>query len=146
MTRAITALLQIVGDPNAPLRCRIEACEGLLQYEADRKTVEAAKAFLTSVFESGETSVAIRLDALKLMRKAEAKRTSQPVGSAAADANREAWRRAEIGLRRAALHKAGRWPPNTPEWADDLRSEDYVAPSETFVTVLRRAWSGEPRH
>ncbi len=56
MTRAIAALLKIIGDTDAPLRRRIEATEGLLAYEAPEEAVEEAKTFLTSVFEDASST------------------------------------------------------------------------------------------
>jgi hypothetical protein len=96
MTRAIVALLQIMSDTeDAPLRRRIQATEALLAYEAPQEAVDQAKAFLTSVFEDAEQSVDDRLDALKLMRKAEARKTVPTVTAENARKNRELWRQLE---------------------------------------------------
>jgi hypothetical protein len=141
MTRAIVALLEIMSDVDAPLRRRIEATEGLLAYEAPQGAVDQAKAFLTSVFEDAEQRVDDRLDALRLMRKAEARKINQPTVTAAADAiaNRELWRQFEIGHRRAEMMKAGLWPAEKG-WDDDLRSDDYVAPTMSFDEAWRIAF------
>ena len=128
LTKAIAALLEIMADAEAPLRRRIEAASGLLDYEAPAEAVEIAKAFLTAVFEDADQHVDFRLDALKLMRKAEARKITQPTTTAAdAQANREAWRKLEVARRRAAMAGAGMWPP-AKGWADDLSGEAYVAP------------------
>jgi len=128
LTKAIAALLDIMADAEAPLRRRIEAASGLLDYEAPEEAVEVAKAFLTSVFEDADQHVDFRLDALKLMRKAEARKITQPTVSAADDrVNREAWRKIEVARRRATMVGAGMWPP-AEGWADDLSPENYVAP------------------
>ena len=138
MTRAIAALLEIVSDDDAPLRCRIEATEGLLAYEAPQEAIDQAKAFLTSVFEDSEQRVDDRLDALKLMRKAEARKITTPTITAEdARANRELWRDIEMGLRRAALFRAGLWENAPKDWADDLLSEDYVPPPGSATDALR---------
>ena len=128
MTRAITALLDIMNDTEAPLRRRIEAAAGLLDFEAPSEIADAAKNFLTSVFEDTDRHVDDRLDALKLMRKSEARKITQPTVSAADErANREQARRLEVARRRVALVEAGMWPPEKG-WADDLLGDSYVAP------------------
>jgi hypothetical protein len=116
---------------------RIAATEGLLGYEALSGAVEAAKVFLASVFEDREQHVDDRLDALKLMRKAEARKITQPtVRSAEADRNRELSREMEIACRREKLWKAGLWPP-APDWADNLLRKDYKAPrGKSFRDLL----------
>ena len=138
MTRAIVALLQIISDTeDAPLRRRIQATEALLAYEAPQEAVDQAKAFLTSVFEDAEQRVDDRLDALKLMRKAEAPKITALTTAEDARANRELWRKLEIGHRRAELFKAGLWEDHPKDWADDLLSEDYVAPPGSALDALR---------
>jgi hypothetical protein len=110
---------------------RIEAAEGLLSYEAPPEIVEQAKAFLATVFENSEEGVADRLDALKLMRKFEAaKVTPRSVRTNQRGSERdrrEAWRNYEIDQRHWKLSLA---IMDTPPkgWADDLYSDDYVAP------------------
>lgn len=139
MTRAIAALLDIMTDTAAPVRRRVEACEGLLAYEAPEEAVEKAKDFLASIFEDANQHIDDRLDALKLMRKAEARRISQPTVTAADDrANRETWRRLEAARRRMALIEAGMWPP-PKGWADDLMSENYKAPPGSLISVSTMA-------
>ena len=118
MTRAISALIKIMTDSEAPLRCRIEATEGLLAYEAPDEAVALAKEFLASVFESDE-HVTVRLDALKLMRKAEARRISAPPVPADDYRQRKMQRRIAVGRRRAKLMTEGLWP--APKgWDADL--------------------------
>jgi hypothetical protein len=138
MTRAIAALLEIISDADAPLRRRVEATELLLAYEAPQEAVDQAKAFLTSVFEDAVQYVDDRLDALRLMRKAEAPKITAPTVTAEdARANRELWRKLEIGHRRAELFKAGLWGDHPRNWADDLLSENYVAPPGSAHDALR---------
>jgi hypothetical protein len=107
-TRAINALIEIMSDKDAPLRRRIEATEGLLAYEAPLEIVDQAKAFLTSVFEDKEQHVDNRLDALKLMRKAEAPKITRLSVSARDEVGRvTSCREIDRRLRRAALIEAG---------------------------------------
>ena len=136
MTRAIAALLEIMADTDAPLRRLIDATEGLLAYAAPEEAVEQAKEFLASVFEDANQHVDDRLDALKLMRKAEARKVVAPsVTAADQHASREVWRRLEIARRRSAMVKLGLWPP-ARNWADDLLGEGYVAPPGTASSSL----------
>ena len=138
MTRAIVALLQIMSDTeDAPLRRRIQATEALLAYEAPQEAVDQAKAFLTSVFEDAEQSVDDRLDALKLMRKAEARKTVPTVTAENARVNRELWRDLEMGFRRVAMIKAGVWEDHPKDWAADLLSDDYIEPPGSADDALR---------
>jgi hypothetical protein len=138
MTPAVIALLEIMSDADAPLRRRIEATEGLLAYEAPQEAVDQAKAFLTSVFEDPEQRVEDKLDALRLVRKVEARKIPAPtVTTENARANRELWRQLEIGMRRGAMMKAGVWGDHPKDWADDLRSDNYVAPKGSARDALR---------
>jgi hypothetical protein len=120
-TRAIKASIEIMSDEAAPTRRRIEACEGLLAYEAPREVMDLAKEFLISIFENPDEHVDDRLDALKLMRKAEAPRIRQRTTAVPADerAERGRQREREIAHRRLAMMDAGLWPP-PKDWADDL--------------------------
>lgn len=128
MTRAIAALIDIMQSEDAPLRRRIEATEGLLGYETPGPGVELAIEFLTSVFENHDEDFDSRLDALKLVRKFEARKISKPTVAPADDpAIREAWRRLETAQRRMVLIEAGLWPPE-PGWDSDLRAPAYKPP------------------
>jgi hypothetical protein len=100
--------------------------------------MERAKAFLTSVFEDSDQRVDDRLDALKLMRKAEARKITAPTVTAEdARANRELWRNIEIGIRRAEMFKAGLRENAPKDWDADLLSEDYVPQSGSANDALR---------
>lgn len=129
-TRAIVALLEIMSNEDALLRRRIEAAEAVLGYEAPKEIVERTKVFLTAVFEDSEhVCVEDRLEALRLMRKAEAPRIAQQtIRAANSDKDRELWRDLEIAARRMKLYKAGLWGQVTPDWADDLLRDDYIPP------------------
>ena len=138
MTRAIVALLEIMSNTDAPLHRRIEATEVLLAYEAPQEAVDQTKAFLTSVFGDSEQRVDDRLDALKLMRKLEARKITAPTVTAEdARANRELWRQLEIGMRRGAMMKAGVWGDHPKDWADDLLSDNYIEPPGSARDALR---------
>jgi hypothetical protein len=126
-TRAIAALIEIMGNEVASMRRRIEAAGALLSYEAPEEVVEQTKQFLAAVFEDRE-QVALddRLDASRLMRKAEARKiTQQTIRTVAPDKDREMRREVEIAERRLRLVEAGLWETASPDWADDLLSSDY---------------------
>ena len=100
--------------------------------------MDQAKAFLTSIFGDPEQRVEDWLDALKLMRKLEARKITAPTVTAEdARANRELWRQLEIGMRRGAMMKAGVWGDHPKDWADDLLSDNYVAPPGSARDALR---------
>ena len=129
-TRAVRALVQIMQDPNIFRRKRIEACEGLLSYEAPPDVTKLAKEFLASVFEDQEADVSERLDAITLTRKFEAKRI-MPQTVHVTQRNeldrKEAWREYELGQLQAKIVLATLDHP--PEgWDGDLRSPDYLPP------------------
>jgi hypothetical protein len=130
MTPAITALLEIMSRHDVPIRRRIEAAEGLLAFEAPADAIDQAKAFLTAVFGDLEHHVDDRLQALKLMRKAESPKVKKlTVSSRDENKERELARQLAMGRRRAALLTAGLWPPPPDSgWADDLLSPDYNPP------------------
>ena len=122
--RAITALVEIMRNNEAMLpRRRIQACEHLLDYEWPREVIEEAKAVLMSIVEDGETPVDFKLDALKLLRRVEARKIVP--GRAVREVDIEIGRAVEILRRRTALLRAGVLS-RPPGYADDLYSPDYV--------------------
>jgi len=126
----IRALVQIMQDTNIFRRKRIEACEGLLGYEAPPDTANLAKEFLASVFEDQEADVSDRLDALALTRKFEAKKiapqTVHLTRREEAD-RKEAWREYEINQLQTKIVLATMDHP--PKGSDaELRSPDYLPP------------------
>src|SRR5215472_11882224 len=123
-SRTIAALVEIMRDNEAMLpRRRIEACEHLLDYECPREVIEEAKAVLMSIVEDGETLVDVKLDALKLLRRAESRKVSP--GRTVRESDIELSRAMEIVRRRRTLRQAGIFPP--PDgFDDDLYSPDYA--------------------
>jgi hypothetical protein len=121
-SRAITALVEIMRTTEAPRR-RIEACEHLLDYECPVPVIDAAKATLLAIVEDSETLVDVKLDALKLLRRVEARKVSP--GRATHQGKIEIKRALEILRRRNALLRAG-IIDRPPDYADDLMADDYV--------------------
>jgi predicted nucleic acid-binding protein len=145
-SRAIAALVEIMRDNEAVLpRRRIEACEHLLDYECPPSVIEEAKTVLMSIVENGEKPVDIKLEALKLLRRVEARKVSP--GRGVREANIEIGRAVEIARRQGALLKAGIFP--YPDgYADDLYGPDYVPmptedggtePVQDIAVALRNA-------
>ena len=60
------------------LRNRMMAAEDLLERESPPEVREAAKSFLTTIFEDREVPEGTRLQALLIIRKAEARKIAQP--------------------------------------------------------------------
>src|SRR5262245_17243346 len=128
MTRAIHALLSIMNDSDAWLGRRIEAADSLLSFEAPPEYVEAAKVFLTAVFEEPNLDDDIRMKALKLMRKVEARKVAPPTTATHDErSQRELRRRVQRARRRLALIQAGLWPAPAG-WDADLSADDCQPP------------------
>jgi hypothetical protein len=130
-SRAVAALVGIMrGHETSPHR-RIEACEHLLDYECPLHIIEEAKAALMSVVEDGEVLIDTKLDALKLLRRVEARKVSP--GRAVRGSDIETSRDVEILRRRRALRLAGIAPP-PHGFDDDLTGPNYVPlPSDADV-------------
>jgi hypothetical protein len=75
---SVLALFEILIDKNETTANRIEAAKQILEYEAPAKAVAEAKAYLTTVFNSRKLGASLRLEAIRLMRKSEARKISRP--------------------------------------------------------------------
>jgi hypothetical protein len=130
MSKSVQALRNIIVNEENPLASRMTAAEQLLSYEAPTDAAEEARGFLESIFDDAENHVATRLEALKIIRKSEARRIAQPTVSASPmteDERVAAWRNELKGQRQTKLIEAGIWP--LPKgWAADLSSPDFVPP------------------
>jgi len=137
-TRAIETLLTILNDAEAGTRQRIEACEGLLAYEAPPEAVIEARDYLVRVFEDDDgQTLPDRMDALKLARKFESPKIALPTIHTKKQETdrREAWRAYEIAERELKIVVATKDTP-PPGWDDDLRADSHMPPAE--------GWPGEP--
>ena len=106
----------------------------LLHQSPDDLVIDATE-FLNQVAQNADNSASDQIDAVKALAKREVPTTRAREGtSAEADANREKWRTYFIRTRRVRLMEAGLWPA-PPGWADDLESDDFVAPQENFGEV-----------
>jgi hypothetical protein len=130
-TRAIETLRHILNDAEVGTRQRIEACEGLLAYEAPLEAVIEARDYLVRVFEDNEgQTLPDRMDALKLARKFESPKIALPtIHSKKSETDRrEAWRKFEIAERELKIIVSTKDVP-PPGWDDDLRGDSYVPPA-----------------
>jgi hypothetical protein len=121
---SLAALRQIFLDAEAPPRARIEAAETILSYEAPADLIQEAKGFLIELLQDQEMSVSLRLEASKILRKAEAPKQDGTVASVDKFAEREMARDILKAKRRLAIHLAGLWPP-PPGYCADLDAEDF---------------------
>jgi hypothetical protein len=129
-TRAVDILLEIMADAEMTTRRRIEAAEALLGFEAPPDAVARAREYLIEVADNRDESIADRMDALQISRKAEAaKITPQTVHMTRRDEadRKEAWRAYEVLQRKSRIVMATHELP-PPGWDDDLRSPDYLPP------------------
>src|SRR5262245_28138917 len=125
MSSSVKTLREIFLNPDYSLRRRIKAASAILTFESPAEVIEETKAFLTQVFENPELHIDLRLDALEVMRKAEAPRVvKRTVSSADQHAEREMARDILKAKRRLAIYKAGLWPL-PPGVYDDLDAEGF---------------------
>ena len=139
MAKYLYELRSIYRDEGNTLPRRIEAAAQVLLHQSPDDLVIDATGFLNQVAQTADNSASDRIDAIKALAKREVPTTRAREGtSAEADANREKWRTYFTRTRRVRLMEAGLWPA-PPGWADDLESDDFVAPQENFGEVWFRA-------
>jgi hypothetical protein len=85
---SILALLEIVIDEKELHEVRLDAADTLLAYEAPEEAVEAARDYLTNVFNNKSLTSPMRLTAIKLMRKSEARKVTLPSVQPGSDLSR----------------------------------------------------------
>ncbi len=114
------ALLDIMVSPDiAEARC-LEAAKAIIEYECPPEVFAIVQSYLMGVAQGEGQPVELRLRALELIRKVEARRvtpgTTKAVDAAAAMA---LGREVATAKRRVELVRAGEWPPKAG-WADDV--------------------------
>lgn len=120
ISKALGALLDIMtSDKIKEAQC-IEAARAIIEYEAPPEVFDLTYDYLMGVAQGEEQDTGLKLEALKLIRKVEAKRvlpgTARAVDTVAAQA---LGRKVATAKRRLGLVRDGRWPP-ADSWADDL--------------------------
>jgi hypothetical protein len=132
VTASVETLCKIMLDEDVPLRRRIEAAEQILSFEASVDATDEAKAFLTEVFEDGTAYVDMRLDALKIIRKAEARKVALPPASVQTGERGPLYKivqaRARYALQKE-LEAKGLWPA-PPGWDSHIMSPDWPGPTD----------------
>jgi hypothetical protein len=130
ITPAVGHLLSIVSNKHSTIREKLAAAETLLSYEAPELVTTRVKQFLAGVMENARKyRTNYRLQAGKLLRRAEAKKVVQKSVAAAAETaeGREIRRRLKIARRRMRLVALDLWPAPS-NWDDDLLSPEPVEP------------------
>jgi len=133
------ALLDIMlaHDVSEP-QC-IEAARAIIEYEAPTEVFDLTHQYLMGIAQDPDQPVPLKLEALKLIRKVEAKRvvpgTARAVDGAAAKALGLEVARAK---RRVELVRAGKWPPGEG-WDEDLGEVRGIVVSEEGLAVRLNA-------
>lgn len=114
------ALLDIMTSHEVPeVRC-IEAARAIIEYEAPAEVFDLTHRYLMGIATEEGQDVVLKLKALELIRRVEAKRvvpgTAKAVDSAKAMA---LGRRLAVAKRRVELVRAGTWSPE-PGWDNHL--------------------------
>ncbi|MGO7868653.1 hypothetical protein AB9E15_05335 [Rhizobium leguminosarum] len=120
ISKALGALLDIMtSDKIKETQC-IEAARAIIEYEAPPEVFDLTYDYLMGVAQGEEQDTGLKLEALKLIRKVEAKRvvpgTAKAVETVAAQA---LGRKVAMAKRRLGLVRDGRWPAERG-WGEDL--------------------------
>jgi hypothetical protein len=117
----------IFSNPEVPLHRRIEAAALVLRHNATSDLIADATTFLQAVAQNDGIFEGHRLDAIEALAKRQVPKAGTPGPGQDEGDRRRAWQQHAAAERRAALMKAGEWP--APKgWADDIYSEDWIAP------------------
>ncbi|MBA5804444.1 hypothetical protein [Rhizobium changzhiense] len=121
ISRALGALLDIMTSSEVKEAQCIEAARAIIEYEAPSEVFDLTYDYLMGVAQGEEQDTGLKLEALKLIRKVEAKRvvpgTAKAVDTVAAQA---LGRKVAMAKRRLGLVRDGRWPPAEQGWGEDL--------------------------
>lgn len=123
---ALSALLDIMTSSEVPEARCIEAARAIIEYEAPAEVFAITHDYLMGVARDLSQPVALKLRALELVRKVEAKRVV--AGTArATDLSRGTTlgRKLAVAKRRLELFQRGEWPPNG-DWAKDLGAVEVL--------------------
>jgi len=131
MSAAIRALLEIMTQSSS-LRNRLRAAEDLLERESPADVREQAQAFLTSVHDDREILDSIRREAASIVRRAEARKVTQPPAIVRTGERGLAYKIAQARARytlQKELEAKGLWPA-PPGWDDHIMSPDWPGPTD----------------
>lgn len=142
LSPALVALLQIMTSADvSEARC-IEAAKAIIEYEAPQGVYDLTHRYLLGVAEDEAQDVGLKLEALKLIRKVEARRVVPGVAVAAdATASRETARRLGLAKYRLSLMAEGKWPP-VEGWEQAAVPEAVTRNTEGLAERLKAARGG----
>ncbi|WP_206051218.1 hypothetical protein [Neorhizobium sp. T7_12] len=130
---ALGALLDIMTSHEVEEARCLDAARAIIEYEAPAEVFALTHAYLMGVARDADQPVALKLKALELIRKVEAKRvvpgTSRAVDTAKSLA---LGRRMAIAKRRVELLRSDRWPPQE-DWTDDLGNFSRILVEEERI-------------
>jgi len=143
ISKALGALLDIMTSDKVKEAQCIEAARAIIEYEAPPEVFDLTYDYLMGVAQGEEQDTGLKLEALKLIRKVEAKRvvpgTARVVDTTAAQA---LGRKVAMAKRRLGLVRDGRWPAERG-WGEDLGEVRGVGVEEDGVAErLKVARSG----
>lgn len=142
LSPALVALLQIMTSADvSEARC-IEAAKTIIEYEAPQGVYDLTHRYLLGVAEDEGQDVGLKLEALKLIRKVEARRVVPGVAVAAdATVSREIATRLGLAKRRLALIAEDKWPPGEG-WEQAAVSEAVTLKTDGLAERLKAARGG----
>lgn len=116
----LAALLDIMTSADLPeIRC-IEAAKAIIEYEAPSGVFDLTQQFLLGIAQNPNSDVGLKLEALKLTRKVEARRVV-PGTAKAVTAKDEAYLSKRLAAARLRLRfvREGKWPGAT-DWTEGI--------------------------
>lgn len=142
LSPALVALLQIMTSADvSEARC-IEAAKAIIEYEAPQGVYDLTHRYLLGVAEDEAQDVGLKLEALKLIRKVEARRVVPGVAVAAnATISQETARRLGSAKRRLSLIAEGKWPPGEG-WEQAAVPEAVTLDADGLAERLKAARGG----
>ncbi|TCU29929.1 hypothetical protein [Rhizobium laguerreae] len=142
ISKALGALLDIMTSDKVKEAQCIEAARAIIEYEAPPEVFDLTYKYLIGVAQDEAQDVALKLKALELIRKAEAKRitpgTAKAVDTSAAMA---LGRAVAMAKRRVELVRGERWPAQDG-WTENLGEvRGMVVEEEGVASRLKAARS-----
>ncbi|WP_287381946.1 hypothetical protein [Mesorhizobium sp.] len=114
-------LLEIMTSPEVPDARSVEAAKAIIEFEAPPEVFDLTYQFLMGLANDDRQEVSLKLEALKLIRKVEARRVVPGVTKGSdPQAQGELGRRMAASRRRLELWREGKWPPASLAWAGGL--------------------------
>lgn len=140
---ALGALLDIMTSMEVEEARCVAAARAVIEFEAPAEVFDLTYKYLLGVATDERQEVGLKLEALKLIRKVEAKRvvpgTAAAVNVVAAKA---LGRRSAVAKRRVALMREGKWPPRDSGWMADAVGEPMAVEPEGLAERLKAARLG----